>query len=491
MVLMTAAPTTADTDIRWAVAALNDGAATYATYRRYLAGQQPLSFATEKFRTAFGRLFQAFAYNRCAPVIKAHANRLRVEGFGADDAATAQAAQDLWDRAHMDLYEGQVEAEALGLGDSYVMVQAHPLTGAVQLWPLRAEQVRVHYSESEPGVIDRAARRWIDEESYTRLNLYYRDRILKFRSRWKTPNSTATAAAFAPYQEPGDLAWPLMLNLSDTVPVFHFGNNAGMNDYGVSELLPVLPLQDGLNKTLMDMIVAMEFAAFPQRVLLNVDTDEAGSFDAITRFQSGIDRMLALRGSSDGANPAVTEFSAVNINQYLDVARHWDEAIGHVTQVPMHDLIKTGRYPSGASLRMDEAPFTAKIEDQQRAFGYVWADGALRYGLRLQGMDVAPGAIRVNWRSAAPMAEEDKLALALQKEALGFPFEQILKELGYEPDQMAEILALKQQAMARQQAMFAATSATIGPPLDTTAKSDFAQGSKDLLNRSDQAAGRA
>jgi len=326
--------------------------------------------------------------------------------------------------------------------------------------------VRVHYSENAPGVIDRAARRWVDDEGYTRLNLFYPDRIEKYRSRWKTPNSTATANAFEPYHAPGDLAWPLMLPIPDTVPVFHFGNNAPLNGYGLSELKPVIPLQDALNKTLMDMIVAMEFAAFPQRVLLNVDTDVEGAFDKITRFQTGIDRMLALTGSSDQIHPSIAEFKAVDIKQYLDVALRWEEQISHVTQVPMHDLIKTGRYPSGAALRMDEAPFTAKIEDRQRGFGFVWAD-VLRYGMRLQGLDIQPGDLRINWQSAAPMAEEDSVSLAVEKLAMGFPLEQVLKELGYDPNEIAEIFRLKaqeaQQAM-RQQAALAAAGGVAGQP---------------------------
>ena len=45
-----------------------------ALYRRYLEGNHDLQYATQKFRQAFGRLFDTFAYNRCATVVDAHAD---------------------------------------------------------------------------------------------------------------------------------------------------------------------------------------------------------------------------------------------------------------------------------------------------------------------------------------------------------------------------------------------------------------------------------
>ena len=430
------------TALAWAHDAFKRHGGHYGNCRAYLSGEQPLEFATDKFKSAFGRQFKTFAYNRCAMVVDAHADRLQVEGFGADNDALAQAAQDLWDANQMDVREGQVEAEAFGMGDGYVIVELHPTTGEVLIWPQYAENVRVQYSDTRPGEITQAARRWYDPDTkYLHLNLYFPDRIEKYRSV-RPVSSGGESVSWDTMQwdryTPDGEAWPVLLTVTDTVPVFHFGNNARVNHYGVSELRDVIPLQDAINKTVMDMLVAMEFAAFPQRVVIGVDTSDDDTIDALARLQTGIDRMVAITGDGD-KQASIAEFSAANMTQYLDVAEKFDQFIARVSRVPSRYLTQEATAVSGTSKRMDEAPWVSKIEDRQRAFGAVWADVA-RYGLRLVGVESERGALRVNWQPAAPLSEGEQLEQAEAKERIGWPFPAILREMGYEPEQVDQIV---------------------------------------------------
>jgi hypothetical protein len=457
--LATLAPTESSANaLAWAVKAFRDDRANlYREYRQYLAGDHPLAFATPKFRSAFGQIFREFAYNRCGTVVDAHADRLRVAGFGSsdDDArrearergeqlddttqTVAQLAQDLWDANLMDIHEGSVEVEALGLGDAYLLVEVNPITGAVQVWPQEADLVRVHYDPDQPGVRDLGAKAWHDEDEHMRLNIYFKNRIEKYRTLQRARSGMPSSIkAFEPFQPDTDTAWPVMLPFDDTMPIFHLANNGRINRYGESELQNVLRLQDGLNKTLMDMLITMEFAAFPQRVLINVDVEDDATADTIQRFQAAVDRLMVLTSSGEGKPPSISEFTAANITQYLDVAESWDVRISRVTKVPVHYLTMQGDFPSGAALRMAEAPFTAKIEDRQRAFGAVYTS-AIEYGLRLQNVPVQPGDLRVNWESAAPMGDEDTWSLAQQKRDVGMPFPAVLREMGYEPEQIQQV----------------------------------------------------
>jgi hypothetical protein len=448
--------------LAWAHDAFKTHGSHYGNCRRYLVGDQPLEYATEKFKSAFGRQFKTFAYNRCAMVVDAHADRLQVDGFGADNDALAQAAQDLWDDNQMDVREGQVEAEAFGMGDGYVIVEVHPITGDVLIWPQYAENVRIQYSDTMPGEIMQAARRWLGDDKYLYLNLYFPDRIEKYRTTRPQSSDDPTSVSWDSAQwdryTPDGEMWPVLLNVDDTVPVFHFGNNARVNHYGESELRDVIPLQDAINKTVMDMLVAMEFAAFPQRVILNVDVAEDATADSIQRFQTGIDRMLALTGSSDTKPATIAEFSAAQMTQYLDVAEKFDQFIARVSRVPSRYLTQEATQVSGTSKRMDEAPWVSKIEDRQRAFGAVWAE-AMRYGLRLQGIESERGDIRINWQPAAPLSEGEQLDMAEVKERIGWPFAAILREMGYEPDQLEQVIT--ERDTEREAAMVA----DFGPPL--------------------------
>ena len=458
--------------LRWAVAEFhrkpND---EYQLYRRYLAGDHDLQFATEKFREAFGLIFKTFSYNLCETVVDAHADRMEITGFGSDDddalkqrrieagddpteTSRAQLMQDAWDANGMDHREGQIEADRFGLGDAYVI--ADFVDRAPVLWPAIPPEMRVAYSDQRPGHRTAAARLW-GEGNLWRLNVWTETGLVKYQARRSGKDDTAIPQkpeAFVPW-EGGENTIPNPV--PGIVPVFHFANNARVNDYGVSELRNIIPLQNGLNKTVMDMLVAMEFAAFPQRVAIGIDDEDPDTQSAIRDLVTGVNRLITLQGT-DGTNPSIAEFSAANIAQYLTVIQQFQQMIALVSKVPRNYFgDRTADAISGESKRMDESGFISKIEDRQRSDGQVWSELAA-YVLTGMGHPTQPGEIRINWKPAAPMSTAEQLDAMIAKRTVGLPFEQILKEAGYEPDQIAKIMELKAQedaaAVERQREMF-------------------------------------
>lgn len=444
-------------NLAWAVGAYMDGRdADYERYDDYYRGHQPLQFATPKFESAFGKTFEAFAYNRCANVIEAFVDRLRIEGFDADDDEIALEAQKLWDAALMPVNEDRVYREVFISGDAYVIVERDPITGRINFWPQDAQNVRVLYDPNVPGKIVAAVKRWPLTDGRIRLNLYLPGYVYKFVSQHASqisrnavtaqtvPSSvigTGTYERWTNDREP----WPLPLGVPDEVPVFHFANNAPINQYGRSELADVVPLQDALNKTLMDLLVAMEFAAFPQRILVDIKPDK-GTEEALKRFAAGVNQILALYydpnapGAENHKTPGIHEFSAANITQYTQIVELFDQLISRTAKIPVHYLTLPSQPPSGESLKVAEAPFSAKIESKQRAFGAVW-NQAITYALRLAGREVALGDVEVVYASAQPIAIEERLANAKTKRELGMPLESVLREEGRDPDELRQIKA--------------------------------------------------
>ena len=83
------------------------------------------------------------------------------------------------------------------------------------------------------------------------------------------------------------------------MPVFHFANNADVGCHGLSELAAAIPIQDGLNKSILDMLVAMEFSAFRQRWVAGIEVDnDPDTGEAKQPFKSGVDQLWV---SSDPA----------------------------------------------------------------------------------------------------------------------------------------------------------------------------------------------
>lgn len=446
--------------LKWAIKAFNDGRnVTYGTYQDYIDGDQPLALATDRYRSAFGLLFDTFSYNRCEAVVDAHADRLQVAGFGADDEKTSQRAQDLWDANHMDVREGHIESDAFGLGDSYVIVEKHPISGNVHMWVQNPNTVRVHYADDVPGKIDLAVKTWQTEEQYQRINLYFEGRIEKYISSQRAVTAMPQPGSFKQL-DTSDEPWTFTLGVPDVVPVFPFHNNGRTGGYGRSELRNVLQLQNALNKAMIDLFVASEFAAFPQRVIIGVEPSDEQKTQA-ERFVAGLDRIVTLFAP----DAKIGEFSAANIAQYISIIEYVDQAIARTARIPAHYLNGISGNISGRALRAAEVYWVKKLQDRQKAFSVPIAE-AVSYGLALDGLAVEPGKLRVNWDSVTAMTEDDELDLSLMKSTLGFPLETLLRELGYEPDQIAEIL--KEKAAAVDEAMREFNRGGIGlaPPID-------------------------
>lgn len=431
--------------LAWALDAFRDRARAdrYRRYGRYYRGDHDLAFATDKFRTTFGSLFATFAYNRCSVVVDSMADRLSVESFtAAAGDVIGQRAGELWSENQMNLRAGEVHKEVIRSGDAYVIVwpeMQEDGTILPTIWPQKAAEIRVHYDDERPGQLTTAAKSWELHDKRLRLNLYFPDRIEKYVTRTKAIGGLPTqSAGFEPFiaTDPmtgRDEPWPIR-NPYNAVPVLHFANNADTGEYGQSELRDVLPLQDGLNKTLMDEMVTMELAAFPQRVILGIEpSTEDETIDSLRKLEGGVAKIITISGEA----AKIAEFSAAQLSQFIDVAEAWDVMISRASRLPVHLLKMSGDFPSGVAMRTAEHPFTSKIEDRQVAFGQTWA-AVMRLALRMVGI-AAPGQIETVWTSAAPISEEETWDLAVTKKAAGLPLARILEEAGYDPDEIGAI----------------------------------------------------
>lgn len=415
-------------------------AADYALYADYYAGQQRMAFATDKFRSTFGRLFATYSKNFCARVVDAVVDRLRIVGFGVEgkgDKAAGAAAWTLWTEQHLRRRAREVHTEALTAGDAYV--QVWPDAGGVpRFYVNSARLMTVLYDEEQPGLQRWAAKTWTTTEGLVRLTLYYPDRIEKYATARKVQaGADLKERLFVRYIVPGE-AWPLVHNYGQTT-VFHFANRARVGAFGQSDLAAIIPVQDELNKAVMDMMVAMEIAALQQRY--------------VTGWEPEIDKMTG-RPSALSVEPGslwafaseaarVGEFTAANLQQFLAVQDNSKADIARISGVPMHYLMQqSGSWPSGESIKIAEAPFTAKVEAAQDGFGPVWG-AALAFALTL-GTPAITATLSPDWKDPEPRSEATFYTnLDIKRNKLGVPEEQIWHEADYTTAEIAEFKKMK------------------------------------------------
>lgn len=465
----------------------------YALYADYYAGRHRLAFATDKFRNAFGALFRAFADNLCPAVLDAVVDRLIVTGFQLDSGTTdpasrvpallpspttpepadltadvaadratatgmkpADLAWDLWLANRMPRRAGEVHLEAETEGDAFVVVWPDPDTGLPIIDPQMTGVCTVAYDPERRGRVRWGAKVWQLPDGVMRATLYYPDRIEKYATAQPVQAAPRDDRAFVAYHVPGE-AWPLP-NPYEVVPVFHFACNTKTGSPGRSDLADVIPLQDALNKAVCDMLVGMEFNAFPQRWVtgLEVELDEA-SGRPLAPFVPGEDRVWAV-GDKE---VKFGEFPAASLDNYLHVQDNLRFEIARVTRTPLHYMaLSSGqRAPSGEALRIAEAPLVHKITDRAGAYGEVWGD-VLSLALRMVGVIAT---VTPEWQDPLPKSQLELSEELTALQGLGVPNEVLQKLWGFTD---AEIAAMHQivQAHAQEHAALQAQAASVGGP---------------------------
>lgn len=428
--------------IEQAIYEMRANAARYSRTESYYQGQHQLAFASEKFKNTFGTLFREFAMNLCPTVCDAVRDKLVVEGFHVEspdtDAQpeksagsvrrTAVKAMEIWRANRMGVRAAELHKEVLKNGDAYIFVWPD-MNGQPIIYPNRAASCTVVYDEELPGKILWAAKIWATRDKRVRLNLFYPDRIEKYITAREASFPYPDAKELVTLENPpghSDIGPWILENPYGVVPVFHFANNADVGSFGQSELEAAIPIQDGLNKSVLDMLVSMEFAAYRQRWAAGIEMKQDADGEPVSPFKAGIDHLWV----SNNPDARFGDFENSNLEQFLKVKDSFRIDIASVTGTPLHYLMPfAGGFRSGEAFRKAETRFTAKVRSRQEAFGEVWA-AAVSFALRVAGRP--PGArLIVEWQDPDQTSEREVLENIRLKKELGIPVEQALSEAGY------------------------------------------------------------
>ncbi len=406
-------------DIAWAVEELRGRSLGYTRLRNYLRGDHNLTFATEKFRNAFGNLFQKFAVNMCPAVVEAPSTRMKIQSWDGDNK---DLVEPIWDKNSMPRQSSRVHLGMFGMGDAFTIVWPDA-TGFPRIWHQKANQMVVKYDdEYDPTLVVQAAKVWCLDDGHWRVNLYYPDHIEKYVSNRGHPNGvTSKYMDYHEFEKPTANPWGV-------VPVFHFPNGADIGDYGTSILHNILPIQDALNKAVTDMMVAMEFVAFPQRWVtgLQVENDPDTGKPKVKPFTPGVDRVW-----SGSENAKFGEFPMAELGHHIVVQDGIKLDMARISGIPAHFLYLAKTMPSGEALKVAEGRMVSLIQESHLVVGDVWKrQNALAIEMS-GGPDHDEVDLKPVWASPAPNNPLLDAETQLVKEQVGVSQRQALRELGY------------------------------------------------------------
>lgn len=400
-----------------------------ATARDYYNGDQPTQLTERQRQFLHHRQQLKFCMNYCRLVIDAPAERLRVTAFQTPDPKISAWLAQLWNAARLDALSSAIHLATIRDGEAYLMVDYDPENErprfALNLADDGEGGVTLHYSDQWEPLY--AVKRWrVDSGAgagrVRRMTVYYPDRVEKYIS-------TTTAPYWQPYRVPGEafpLPWLDRAGKPLGLPIIPFRNRDQGTPWGMSEIQDVIPLQDALNKTLIDLIAVADTNAFPLLVALGFELP-----DALTISPGAL---IQVPPSVDGRS----DFKVIpgaDLTNFIAVLQHLVMEIARISSTPLSRFQVSGQVAAEGTLKQQEAGLIAKVEHKQVAFGNAWED-AMRLALRVQNtfgalqLDAAT-PLETLWSPAAPRSEIEQLQLLLLKAQLGVPVERLLAEAGY------------------------------------------------------------
>jgi Phage portal protein, SPP1 Gp6-like len=417
---------------------LNVRAARYRRRIDYYRGRHELMFLTEKYRQAFGHWLRKVSDNWCSVVVDAVVERMAVNGFRFGDTLEADRdAWNIWQANSLDVYSDDLHTLVLCCGEAATIVEPPETDGG---WPrVTVENPLEVTVYGTPRQRVAALKRWRGLDGRVFAVVYLPDASYHFASDRPVEPGMMAQVRFEP---DGEESNPL-----GVVPVVPFRNvGAAVADMRVepapSDLDPIMPMQDSINKLVADLMIDAEFSAFRQKVFIGVEaaTDEKGR--PLNTVESAANRIITLTNE----NAKTAEFSAADPTGLIRAIEMRNQQVCAIARIPPYYLLgQSGTFPSGESLKAAETGIVRKTIRKQRVLGESHEE-TQRLAFAWLGDDRAD-AYDAETIWANPETRSDAVvADAMTKKAdVGIPLQQLEEDADYTPVEISRMDRMREQ----------------------------------------------
>lgn len=409
----------------------------YDLLERYYTGNHPLPEGDRRCRELFRRLQDKARTNYCQLIVDAPRERLKVVGFRTGGEGSDQTDRDawkVWQANKLDANAGLVHTAALKFGVAYVIVGPNPNPDGAPV--ITVEDPREVTHESDPvnwRNVRAAIKTWHDEVEqrhfavvYLPNSIHYYRSVRKFagphpgRGKW-----SESWWEDDPDTNDGEPA----ANTIGVVPVIPFVNRPDLKGCGTGEFEGVIDIQDRINNEVLDRLVISKMQAYRQRWAKGVTmTDEDGN--PSQPFVPGADLLWAV----EDPNAAFGDFNQADISPLLAAVRDDVQDMASISKTPPHYLLTGIINASGDALKAAETGLVSKVADGQVELGESW-EQVNRVAGMYSGRDV-PEDSEVLWKDPESRTLAELSSAATQLQAVGVPWRQIMRVLGYSPPEI-------------------------------------------------------
>ncbi|MCZ4097319.1 MULTISPECIES: phage portal protein [unclassified Streptomyces] len=401
----------------------------YADY--YEGRQSTMPFSQSLYNTAFGDAFRDWSDNFCGLIVDSVNERLAVEGFRmTSDPDADQDAQQIWLRNDMTVQSSGAHLDAMLHGESYAIVWAG-VDGEPIISCESAEHVIVQYRAGSRTEIEAAAKFYSDD--------WGRQYATLWTDEYVYTSFAQGLGWFPPVQADNPLK---------RVPVVPISNRARLTGHPTSDLASVIPLQDAINKTGTDALVASEMAAFPARFVtgLEIVEDEAGN--PIEPFRIAIDKVL----QAEDPQAKFGQFQSADLQNYRTLIDMLTQHLAAISRIPSYMIDPSGQPATGEGAEAAEYGLVAKARERILHFGRAWVE-VMRLCFAVKGDPRADAyGAEVIWREVENRSEAQHMDALVKLFALGVPAAVLWEKAGFTPQEIDRFPALLdlQEALIRE-----------------------------------------
>ncbi len=367
-------------------------------------------------------------------VVDSVAERLQVQGFRfGEQENDDKDAWGIWQANGLDAQSNMVHTESIKLGEAYWMVT--PNGDVPKITCEHPSQVIVAYAPGDRRTRLAALKKWTDD-GYVYANVYMPDRIAKFRS--KKPVDELAGHK---------LEWgtaTVIPNPLGEVPIVPMPNNPSMLRGGRSDLaFGAIGLQDQIHKTIADLLIGAEYHGLPQRVLLGVEAPRDENGRVVSDMQAAKSRLWYFNNENAKAH----EFSQADLNGLRDSADGFIGDLAAQTRIPIYYFRPQAisNISAEALIGLD-AGLVSKGKDKRVPFGEGHEET-----MRLAFKSINPDDPRAQatdaetiWADTESRSQAQVTDAVTKEVSIGLPFEAALERLGYSPQHIDRILAMRE-----------------------------------------------
>lgn len=371
--------------------------------------------------------------------------RLSVEGFDGPNGIGGEDGllHEWWTSGRMDSVQSQVHRSAVRDGDTYILVEwdaenDRPVFSHEPAFD-GVEGLKVHYLSNLKREMTMASKVWsesrFDEAGHVqtvqRLNLYLPGSVEKYIN---------TGRGYVPYSDtPGDpwpIPWPIGI-----IPVVHFRWRDDGGNWGESELESLVPVQEMINKAVLDEAEVADSDAFHKLIITGV------SLDTSTPISFQVNSIMNIPGK----DVAITVMPPGDLAQLRERIDSYIVRIAQLAHIPLQYFQVTGQIASAATQQADDSQLVAKVSSEAVALGNAWED-CLYIALKLNqeygnGVDLKRGeTIETQWadfeRVDAMAVQERRAAIIKTLVDAGSSLEGAASLVGYTLEEIEKLVNL-------------------------------------------------